>query len=424
MMDTILCLSRVDDPPFATFIPFFHEHMVIKNPLLELASTTIWVARGGIHRPVRGFHIDSGRQFSDIGPIQRDGAQMPEQFSRHEHNGDWDIVKSVTDFFHWGHKERPQPQFDKPLIQPNSAAIEQYRKLHETPSFTPGNRIELRPNAARPGDRSVASIELRYGDPDFDRKLQASDARSLTITGMPATVKLHHWMDDNGFFFWLENSADAGKRHYYKSNLHEIWVNGKAQDVDQQRKAVSDAFMAQKSKELGNMGFGGYSGTTDVLSYYRNLGKLSRQVLDKQESFLREGARTSNDPLYRVYLSDVLVTQAMQPIIDSFDPVKGSTRFDSPETIKKLDEAIEQTRIAQRMSRDYFGRTGRSEPPAQLAYPIAPLYMYMGDPYFAFASTLYQAQRREVAYTYMRELLKSGALNGIEILPPALPPKR
>jgi hypothetical protein len=336
---------------------------------------------------------------------------MPEEFSRNEHSGDWDIVKSVTEFFHWGHKERPLPQFDKPLIQPNPAV-----RLE----FSGGSA----PSLIRPADRTSQKFELRYDDPDFDRKLQSSESRSLTITGMPKNVKLHHWMDDTGYFFWFENSAAAGKRHYYKANLHEICIDGKAQDVDQQRKAVSDAYMAQKSKELGNMGFVGYSGTTDVLSYLRNVSKISRQVLDRQETFLREGAKTSSDPLYRVYLADVLVTQALQPIIDSFDPVNGRTRFDSPETIKKFDEAIEQTRIAQQMSRDYFGRTGRSEPPAQLAYPIAPLYMYMHDPYYAFASTLYQAQRREVAYSYMRELLKSGALNGLEILPPALPPKR
>jgi hypothetical protein len=65
---------------------------------------------------------------------------MPEEFKPNERKGDWDIVKSVTDLLPWGHKERPEPKFDKPLIQPSPSAIEQFRRLHEAPP-TPSPNI-------------------------------------------------------------------------------------------------------------------------------------------------------------------------------------------------------------------------------------------------------------------------------------------
>ena len=261
-------------------------------------------------------------------------------------------------------------------------------------------------------------LELSYRDPDFDRKLNCGyDYQTLKITDMPPEVKLRHWIDDKGYFFWFPKGSDRESPHHYPRNLRVIEIDGQRQDVDLQRIQVSDAHMA---KQTGlQTGFYSMGRSTNVLSYFRRMSEVSQSALNYEEEALRQGAQTSNNPYFRIYLSDVLVTQAMQPIIKGMTE-GGKVDLGNPETIKKLDEAIEELRRAQKTSLAEL-QQGNRYPAGNVAPPLSP-FLFYSDPYAFWGGSLYQAQRREAALVMVRGLIKSGAFSNIE-LPPALPPK-
>src|SRR5262249_32960893 len=75
----------------------------------------------------------------------------------------------------------------------------------------------------RPVDTPVVGgvLELRYDDPDFDRKLQSGNRfDTLRITGIKPEM-LHHWVDGNGYFFW-SSSENSPKFHHYPGYLKTI----------------------------------------------------------------------------------------------------------------------------------------------------------------------------------------------------------
>ncbi len=277
------------------------------------------------------------------------------------------------------------------------------------------------PPTDRPLDTPITGgvLELRFDDPNFDRKLQSGNRfDTLKITGMPPEMKLRHWVDENGYFFWYQNSTEnPPKRHHYPGYLKTIDIDGQRQSVDMQRIQVSDAYMAKLTGT--QQGFDSMDRRTDVLTYFKRMSGLSTDALALQEKMLREGAQNSTNPYFRIYLADVLATQAMQPIIRDVTG-GGQGNAQNPETVRKLDEALEMLRQAQKLSYDELAR-GNQYPPGNVSMPLAP-YLFYSNPYGFWGGSLYQAQRREVALTFIRGLIQSGALRNIE-LPPALPPR-
>ncbi|HEY9870761.1 MAG TPA: hypothetical protein V6D08_16470 [Candidatus Obscuribacterales bacterium] len=328
------------------------------------------------------------------------------------------LLSDSLDFFKgWDPGDR------KPLVQPQGIEI-------TTTGTTP--KIDLLYGWRRPdspttpaGDRPIenpvanGTLELRYDDPDFDRKLTSGyQFNTLKITGLPPEIKLRHWVDDNGYFFWFQASGEnPPKRHHYPAGLKVIEIDGQRQDVDMQRIQVSEAYMAKMTGQ--SQGFDSMDRRTDVMTYFKRMSGLSESALALEEKILREGVQNSSNPYFRIYLADVLMTQAMKPIIDGVLS-GGQAQMDNPETMRKLDEALEMLRQAQKLSYDELAK-GNRYPPGNVSMPLAPYLLY-GNPYAFWGGSLYQAQRREVALTFIRSLIQSGALNNIE-LPPALPPR-
>ncbi len=66
------------------------------------------------------------------------------------------------------------------------------------------------PDQVAIGDPVVnGKLSLQYGEPDFDRKLAANpNYQQLNIQGIPEGVKVKHFVDAKGYFFWLDGSGE------------------------------------------------------------------------------------------------------------------------------------------------------------------------------------------------------------------------
>ncbi len=163
-----------------------------------------------------------------------------------------------------------------------------------------GRRLDVRAEE-RNVERATVQQELKYGDADFDRKLVEGYKR-VKITGLPPGVKLRHWADEKGYYFWFENGNDNKRRHYYSSNLFELEIGGQKQNVDLERLKVNQALVSRQSGLPS--GFGSMTRRTrdldygDVMIYAARMSRISADVLNTQERILREHASSSTNPYF------------------------------------------------------------------------------------------------------------------------------
>lgn len=302
-----------------------------------------------------------------------------------------------------------------------------------TPGRSPWDGPVTLPPTDRP-ERPPAPVnkgvlEVTYGEQDFDAKIAQNNYNKLVIKGLPKDLSPSPWVDStgNGYFFWLKNqkNPDASDRnkHFFPPNLKEIEIaqyQGNIYkpvmiNVDEMRISASQAYMRSQNQD----GFGSYRGTTDAYTYAANMSKIAGTSLQYQENLLREAGKNSpSNPYFHIYLADVLAAQSIQPVIEAL--ANGKTAyFDNPETRKKLDEAIKETQTALMITRQY----GDIVKPPNYEMPLSPFglnpYSYNPDYYWSGAS--YQAARREVQLTMLRQMISLGRLP-ME-LPPALPPR-
>ncbi|MBX9689474.1 MAG: hypothetical protein K2X27_22380 [Candidatus Obscuribacterales bacterium] len=275
------------------------------------------------------------------------------------------------------------------------------------------------------------TIEISYGDPDFDAKLAQTNYRKVKINNLPKDFLPSPWVDDSGkgFFFWFKNqkNPDASDRskHYFPGNVKEIEIARNAGNggvykpvlinADEMRISASQEFMRINS----DSGFASYRNTTDALGYAKNISKAASGALDYQEKLLREGAKNApENPYFRIYLADVLVGQAIQPVLEAIG--KGEKAyFDNPYTRQKIDDAITEIRAAREVTRVY----GDIRKPPAYEMPLSPfgLNPYAYNPDYYWSGAAYQASIREVQLTLLKQAVIYGKLP-IE-LPPALPPR-
>jgi hypothetical protein len=296
-------------------------------------------------------------------------------------------------------------------------------------------RVDVQTNNDRTADperfRSAIKngvMELTYGDPDFDAKLRSRDYHTLKLKGLPEKMQPAPWVDGDGkgYFFWFKHQDDKinpnlsdRTRHYFPTNLKKLEIERQVGhhfkpenvDVDEMRIAATQVFMKNQNKT----GFASYGEGTSALKYAQRMGEVSLEALTYQEKLLREAADTSpKNPYFRIYLSDVLAGQAAQPIIDGMMNNR-PVRWDNPDTIRKLDEAIVEIQKAQRIIQTY----GDFRVPVTQETPPSPFMWGNSDYYWSGAS--YQAYRREVQLQMLKGLARLGQIP-IE-LPPALPPR-
>lgn len=260
----------------------------------------------------------------------------------------------------------------------------------------------------------AGALELRYGDPDFQAKLAGSRAETLKITGLPANVGISEWADDKGFFIWFADGQQQRQRMYLPSSFKNIEVNGYKQSVDELKIMTADAMMAEAKGTKGQPGFYSYSARTSPLDYGKKLAGIAGESLVLQEKLLREGiANSPNNPYFHIYLSDVLLAKAIQPVLQqlqSNQPLKTN----NPQTLALIDESIKEAKLAQQ----YAAQGGNlrvvdtQRSPLMNPFGLNPFF-YNPDMYWGGA--LYQSYQREVSLTMLKGLIRSGLLDKLEL---------
>ncbi len=240
----------------------------------------------------------------------------------------------------------------------------------------------------------------------------------LTINNLPAKVHLRFWADSNGYFFWLQNSANENNRYYFPSSLKTINVNGQSLNVEAQKINVNEGMMRAAG------GFGDFTKATSAINYFTRMSRLSDNVLAIEQKTLFDSAQTSDNPYFKIYLSDVDVALALKPIINEV-LTTGSANLKNPQTLQYLNSAISLLQKAETESIGSLKPYGEL-PPQNTNLPLDPYGIYngiAGSPYYYgfWGGSLNQARCREVALTFLRNLIQVNALPPIE-LPPALPP--
>lgn len=367
--------------------------------------------------------------------------------------------------------ERPIEQFDPQATNSAQNAVldnSEYwvRTQYQTQGTSLGDRLrdrmagaptqpEILQNGTRPAisDRTIpdpvvnGKLTLRYGEADFDRKLAANpNYQQLSIQGIPEGVKVKHFVDAKGYFFWLDGSGEMEqirggdgtvsqrpRRHYYSIQAKEIEMNSEKRDLEATRLKVNEAMAAEN-------GFRGFSSfkpnqqvdfqtpgnqrvvSGDAMNYFLRMSKTSSNVLDIQAKSLEESVRTSDNPYFKIYLADVYAAQAMRPIIDQVLNGGRYIELNNPYSMKKMDDAISLLKAVDTDSRTGLQRINRV-PPGNAVMPLDPYRIY-GDPrdprfpdyYYGFWGGSYdQAKHREVALTFMRNLMKNNAFPRIEL---------
>lgn len=312
----------------------------------------------------------------------------------------------------------------QPLTGPSLSSIWQHE--FQNPTGSPAT-----PNAAGQQQESFAQTEanamrtgvltLQYGDPDMDQELAAGNYQRIVIN-TPAGVQLKNWEDQNGFFFWFQGGNDSNAKHYYPATAQEMTVNGQTYDLDSERLQVSQEYAAQASGApsgpTGFTGFQTFSNSTNAITYFERMSQLSASSLSVLQNALASSAYTSKNPYFKIYLADVYTAEAMQPIVSQVMN-SGTANLDNPQTLQKIDQAIQLLQAAQQDSGQYNQSAGSG------ALPLWPYSMYTTpgnyNSYGYYAgNSLVQSQYREAALTVLRNLITSHALPQIQ-LPPALP---
>lgn len=266
----------------------------------------------------------------------------------------------------------------------------------------------------------AGTLELRYGDPEFQQKLGAATGDTLKIAGLPTNVGISTWLDEKGFFIWFIDGQQQRQRMYLPNSFKNIEVNGVKQSVDELKISTAEAVMAEAKGQ--QQGFYSYSGRTNPIEYGKRLAGIAGQSLALQEKFLREGvANSPNNPYFRIYLSDVLLAKALQPILQQVQTGQ-PIQTNNPATMAAIDDAIKEARAAQQTSMQQGNLRVVDIQRAPQLNPFA-LNPYMRNPDIYWGGALYQSYQREVSLTMLKQLIATGILNNLE-LPPALPPRR
>jgi len=259
----------------------------------------------------------------------------------------------------------------------------------------------------------VTHPSVRWDDPNLDKRMnQVLPDKTLRLSDMPSNVQLHYWVDKKGYFFWFEGPKVDPRPHYLNSGIQTIEYADKRDSVAKKIVETREAYMA-KNPGVAD-GFYASFGKVDALEYYARMSRLSQGVLAKEESFLRqESGKSEKNPYFRIYLSDVLVAQAIQPIVEQVS--KGQPiDFKNPQTTAKLNAALEQSQLAQQYANDGM-TTGGWRLPGNAFMPMYPYTMSPdpNGPYYFWGGSLYQARQREVAIKALQYFIQSGALTDL-----------
>ena len=268
-------------------------------------------------------------------------------------------------------------------------------------------------------------LTLHFGDPGLDRQLSAAANYNTIVMDTPPGVSVRHWVDDKGYYFWFQNGNDNGAHHYFPAFAKQITVNGKAFDLEAQQLKVNETYAAQAG------GFQNYAKNSNAIDFASRLSKLPAQSLDVMEKNLTQSVKNSTNPYFKIYLADIYLAQAMQPVIQQAR-VSPSVDVNNPRTLNYLNAAIVMLKAAQSDSINNLGGIkkvlpdGITEvplnqyPQGNVVMPLSPYDIYAAEAqdrqqkhlyqYSFWGGSLHQAHAREVSLTMLRDMIARGAL--------------
>lgn len=266
-------------------------------------------------------------------------------------------------------------------------------------------------------------LTVDFGEKDFDKIIAQKNYHTLRIKGLPKDVEPRSWMDDKGIYFWFKKvpngaSPDDKAPHYFPSNCQKILIDiwdGKQYKpyeklADELRVSAVQAYLQEQNK----VGFASYTNATNPLKYVERMAQISAKALELEEKLLREAAAGSpHNPYFRIYLADVLTAQAAKPIAEAIAQGK-PVKWDNPETLKKIDEALVLLQEARTITKRFGDIRVVNE---QMQPPLSPfgLNRYSYNPDFYWSGAAFQAYRRETGLSWMKGLIKTGVLNNFEL---------
>lgn len=271
----------------------------------------------------------------------------------------------------------------------------------------------------------------RYGDNTMDRQMWNYNPSTISID-TPAGVTVKNWADNNGYFFWFENTANGqstdGIKHYYPPGTHDICINGQTYDVEAQKLKVSEdmANSAAGGQYFQNLTQTFAQSPMNVVRYAAGMSQISGSVLATEESVLEKAVQNSSNPYFKIYLADVYTAQAMQPIIAEAAQ-GGHVDIANPETTQRINMAINLLNSVVGQSRNGLAELNQNVP-GNTALPLDPYQIYMNpsyQPYYYgfWAGSYDQASYRAAALTMLQNLINTGSLasqlSQVNLLPPA-----
>jgi len=281
---------------------------------------------------------------------------------------------------------------------------------------------------------SNKTLELSFKDGNFDTKLNyvsqhgADKFNRIKIDDLPPNTVIHTWIDKNGYFFWYDDGRPGPKAHHYLPN-NALLLEANNAKIDLERERVKD------NQQFAQENFGGFrnfdrnfvparDGTTNSTSYYWKMAGGSAAALDIQEHALRESVRNSDNPYFKIYLSDINAAQALKPLRDRAEqhlPYNVNNDY----TRKKIDDALSLSKAAYEQTQAELGKVGRSNqyPSLNVYLPLAPQrpywdYSKLPDDYMGFwGGGFNQSYGRTQNLTSLRGLIMSNVIPRVHELP-------
>ncbi|MBS2007581.1 MAG: hypothetical protein JST01_11100 [Cyanobacteria bacterium SZAS TMP-1] len=294
-----------------------------------------------------------------------------------------------------------------------------------------GDAVKIGTDATNTVVITNKTLELSWKDTNFDNKLLFASAHGadkfnrIKINDLPPNVVVHTWIDRNGYFFWYDDGQKGPKAHHYlPDNALSLEANNAKIDLERERIKDNQQFAAENFGGFRNFDRNfvpSYDGTTNSTSYYWKMAGGSTEALAIQEHALRESVRNSDNPYFKIYLSDINAAQALKPLRDRAEqglPYNVNNDY----TRRKIDDALSLSKAAYEQTKGELGKT-KQFPSLNVYLPLAPQRPYWDynrfpNDYMGFwGGGFNQSYGRQLSLTSLRGLIMSNTIPRVHELP-------
>jgi hypothetical protein len=309
----------------------------------------------------------------------------------------------------------------------------------------PGERV---PPAEAPPPEHLATVDhgvlkAQFGDKNLDETLARKDYTRIELQ-VPANVDVQHFVDQNGYYFWLRRTTDGpdgqrkienadGQRHYYPTNAQEMCVNGsnKAVYLEAQRlqsnEALANKAVAARLKEQGkptdrapvyfeDLNRAQATNPLPVAQFASRVADISGAALAVEEKTLSESVQNyPSNPYFKIYLSDIYLAQATKPMIEQIKA--GQSVGDDPQARQRIEMALNLLNDAVTNSRIGLPTLkGNKTLPGNVSAPLSPYDLFKQNDDASrnafFSGSFDQATRRTEALTMIKNMINTQSWAG------------